>query len=175
MQSLLPWLLKTLASIVLAAIPIWVGSFYIADYVAEKQVRGLTTAVETLSVNLSDLNSTVTSINANLSTQLISLERERANLALEIARELRELGGDQGQNNQEIRELRNGMERIEEQIAQIRSSMRIKYTFDGGKTFQEADVNEVGVVMEKLGYNFSDEFVLSPYQLLDPDFKKPNN
>lgn len=88
------WIIRFAISFVTIGGTALIGSFYVADYVSEKHVRGLTVAVDTLDSSLTNLNNTVTSINTNLSQQLISLERDRAKLAIEIARELQKLQGD---------------------------------------------------------------------------------
>lgn len=133
------WLLKTAASIVLAAPAIWGGAWFISDYVADKHTRGLAVAVETLTTSLSDLDHTVTAINTNLSQQLIDLERQRADLAIEIAREVQKIQGQQGMQGQDINFLRESIDRIDKSLIEINANTKVRYTVDGGKTYESLD------------------------------------
>jgi hypothetical protein len=161
------WGIRTAISLALGSLVAWGISFAVADYVSDKYATGLTTSVETLTTNLSDLNQTVTQINTNLTQQLISLERDRAELAIEIAREVQKLQGDQDTQAKDIAIMTDTLSRIESSLSKIQSSLRIRFTVDGGKTFETFDANSAAAmrsVIEAYGFsNSTDSFVVAPF------------
>ncbi|APH74088.1 hypothetical protein [Aquibium oceanicum] len=131
------WAVKTVAAMIVSAPAIWFGSYWIADYISDKHVKGLAVAVSGLQTSVSDLNSTVTAINTNLSQQLMDLERQRASLAIEIAKEVGRIDGRQGLQERDINYLRESLSRIEKTITEINTNTKVRFTADGGKTFED--------------------------------------
>jgi archaellum component FlaC len=171
------WIGRLLFSLVSTAAIAWGVSFWVADYVSDKYARGLDRAVETLTVNVSDLAKTVAEINSNLTTQLISLEKERASLAVEIAKEVQKLQGDQSGQAKDIKLSQETINRIEQRIAEIAENTKIRFTVDGGKTFKPIDGVEGAALLFQAATSAAggggggpvggdEAFVISPLQVL---------
>lgn len=177
MNSWFVWIGKLALSLVSTAIVAWGVSFSVADYVADKYFRGLDRAVETLTVNVSDLGKTVSQINTDLTAQLITLEKERAKLAIEIAKEVQKLQGDQSGQAKDIKVLQDTINRIEQRVAEIAENTRIRFTVDGGKTFEPIDSEKGAALLFQAATSAAggggggpvagdEAFVISPLQVL---------
>lgn len=179
LRPLLWWLGKTVVAVAVSFATVWGVSFFVADWVSEKHVRGLTVAIDAMKTHASDLNQsvsglnqTIEGLNTNLTNQLLALEKDRSALAQEIAVKVTELQGKQSGSDKDIGQLRDSILKLESRVAVLADALKVKIVFGGGKEVTSFSGAEGTLVLvqawQKAGYNIPDGTVLSPFSFVLP-------
>ena len=100
----------------------WGISFWVADYVTDKALRGFESSVAGLNTSVKTLSDNVRSVNTELSKQIVDMRKEREAINAAFIKQLEQLRGGDRIQQKDIDYLKDGMQEIKASIEDLKTA-----------------------------------------------------